>query len=61
MRLPQNNGSVSPAFIAPGITSMTRLSTISMTVIDSVSDAKATVSATPNSMPPRSIGSNVIR
>src|SRR5690606_3126287 len=40
-RLPQNNGESSDASIAPGIASMTRLSTISMMVIEAVSAASA--------------------
>jgi hypothetical protein len=38
---PQNKMVPSPASIAPGITRMIRLSTISMTVMDAVSEANA--------------------
>ena len=40
-KLPQNRGAESGASIAPGIASMIALSTISMTVIDAVSEASA--------------------
>ncbi len=42
MRLHQNRGSLSPAFMAPGMTSMTALPTISTVVIDRVSESLPT-------------------
>lgn len=48
IRLPQNSGCVSPESIAPGITSSSALSTISMIVIESVSAAKASIAWSAN-------------
>src|SRR5262245_17632192 len=59
-RLPQNRGLVSPASIAPGIISTTTLSTISITVIESVSEAKAMPAALLNGIPPATSGQSVI-
>jgi hypothetical protein len=45
--------------MAPGMTRTIALSTISMTVIESVSAASAIVTASRRGMPPRSRGTNV--
>ena len=50
---------VSPASIAPGISSMIALSTISMIVIEIVSAASATGIAAPRASPPRTSGTIV--
>jgi len=49
--LPQKRGSARPASIAPGMTSRIALSVISMTVIDTVSAARASLVASPKAMP----------
>jgi hypothetical protein len=56
---PQKSRSPSPASIAPGIARRTRLSTISMTVIDTVSAANAIPSAAPSGSPDLSTGRSV--
>ena len=48
--------SPSPASIAPGISSMIALSTISMTAIEIVSEASASGITAPSAMPARSSG-----
>jgi hypothetical protein len=58
-RLPQNKRLPSPASIAPGMTRIIRLSTISMTVIESVSAAKAMGRTVPRANPDRNSGSIV--
>src|SRR5438876_417285 len=55
-RLAQKRNEPSVAFIAPGITTITRLSTISMTVIEAVSEAKASPAARRKPIPVVSSG-----
>jgi hypothetical protein len=55
-RLPQNKRLPSPASIAPGMMTIIRLSTISMTVMDSVSAAKARGSTLASAKPDRRRG-----
>jgi hypothetical protein len=58
-RLPQNRTLSSSAFIAPGISSMSALSTISMIVMDAVSEAKASLRTTGVVSPEASSGRTV--
>src|SRR5215210_5703191 len=58
-RLPQKSMFVRPASIAPGMTTITRLSTISMIVIESVSEANARGSTVASANPERRSGSIV--
>ena len=60
-RLPQNSGESKGASIAPGMTSMIRLSTTSMIAIETVSAARARRTAYPTRMPLRSRGPIVKR
>jgi hypothetical protein len=60
-RLAQKRNSPNPASIAPGITNITALSTISIIIIDTVSEAKASRSAARNATPDRSNGNMVSR
>ena len=53
---PQNSRSPSPAWSAPGMATTIRLSTISMTPIESVSEASAIGTTAANAMPARSSG-----
>jgi hypothetical protein len=55
----QKRGSSSPAFIAPGIATMIRLSTISITVIEKVSEASASGNTAASTSPERRSGSIV--
>ena len=48
----QNTGLTSPAFIAPGTTAITRLSTTSIVRMESVSVANTTLRAEKNPSPP---------
>jgi hypothetical protein len=58
-RLHQNFASPSPASIAPGTIRMNALSTISITAIEAVSDAKASRKARRNGTPARNTGPKV--
>ena len=58
-RLPQKRKLSSPASIAPGIASMIALSTISMIVIEIVSEANAIGATAASVMPDRSRGIEV--
>ena len=55
-RLPQNRTVLSPASIAPGITSMMSLSTTSMIRMETVSAASASLSTAPKASPALSSG-----
>ena len=55
-RLPQKSSVSSPASIAPGITSTIALSTISIVVMLSVSEARATPATRRTGSPARSSG-----
>ena len=58
-RLPQNNSSLRPAFIAPGAAATIALSTTSIVAIDKVSEANAIGTTVANAMPARSNGALV--
>ena len=58
-KLAKNSGAVTPASMAPGMTSMIALSTISISVMEAVSEAKASGRAVPNARPLLTSGSNV--
>jgi hypothetical protein len=58
-RLPQKRISPRPASIAPGIASITALSTISITVMETVSAASASDIAARNAIPAPSSGRSV--